>query len=238
MEEHWMRGGFEPSLYASSPIESYEWRGGFIRRKLPTVLGVDVEDAVSINRVWTELARQNGWQEEGVRRKLQLGNECFKQMMDNFQQQGAIFRLPFWNAAGENTNNRSLYYFTDTGIHLRILNLRAEDEMKEPILGKSWEGFVIRGLSCAAGLRAASSVWQDDGGEIDLILDWQGGSTWAIEITRGARKSLKDGFHRGRKITGANRAIVIQGKSDEGPENKDIECMTFEKSLRAVAKGP
>lgn len=238
LKQHWMRGGFIPSLYASSSIESYEWRGEYIRRKLPNVLGFDIDDAVSNNRIWSVLAKQNGWHEEGVRRKLQIGSDAFKQMMENFHQHGAIFRLPLWSPPGETSDNCGLFYFTDTGIHLRILNLRTEGDMREPILGKSWEGFVIRGLCCAAGLRAVSSVWQDDDGEIDLILDWEDGSTWAIEITRGLRKSLKDGFHRGRKITGASRAIVIQGDSGSSPHDKDIEYMTFEEALRAVTAGP
>ena len=110
---------------------------------------------------------------------------------------------------------------------------------------KSWEGFVISSLIRAATPRAGATVWEDNPGEIDLILDWDR-ETWAIEVTRGRSKRFRELHGQGHRATGAARPIILVFDDEVGlPELKGalrlghrVECMTLAQALREVRAGP
>ena len=54
-----------------------------------------------------------------------------------------------------------------------------------PVVGSSWEGFVIENLlSCVPPRTEAYFYRTSAGAEIDLILKFRTGESWAIEIKR------------------------------------------------------
>lgn len=69
-----------------------------------------------------------------------------------------------------------------------------------PVVGASWEGFVIENLLAAAPERTQASFYRTSAGaEIDLVLDLPQGQHWAIEIKRGLTPKTHKGFHHVRE---------------------------------------
>lgn len=64
-----------------------------------------------------------------------------------------------------------------------------------PILGKSWEGFVIENLAVAAPPDTRLFFYRTAAGaEIDLVLELPRGQLWAVEIKYGLSASLGAAF--------------------------------------------
>src|SRR3546814_14642539 len=69
-----------------------------------------------------------------------------------------------------------------------------------PVVGASWEGFVIENLLAAAPEGAMASFYRTSAGaEVDLVLELPGGEVWAMEIKRGLTAKPRKGFHTARE---------------------------------------
>ena len=65
-----------------------------------------------------------------------------------------------------------------------------------PVAGQSWEGMVIENLIAAAPDSTAAWFYRTAAGaEVDLVLDFGGGTRWVVEIKRGLAPKLSHGFH-------------------------------------------
>jgi predicted AAA+ superfamily ATPase len=93
-------------------------------------------------------------------------------------------------------------YVRDSGLLHALLGLGDKEALLgHPILGPSWEGYVIENLIALAPERVEPSFYRTSGGaEIDLVLRWPEGKEWAIEVkrslspqpTRGMRSAIED----------------------------------------------
>ena len=88
-------------------------------------------------------------------------------------------------------------YVRDCGILHALLGLGSKEEiLGHPIVGLSWEGFVIESLLSIAPDRAEASFYRASGGaEVDLILTLPGREPWAVEIKRSLNPRPSKGFH-------------------------------------------
>jgi len=76
-------------------------------------------------------------------------------------------------------------YVRDSGIIHTLLGCRAGAIARPPIVGPSWEGFVIENLISIA--RAGVNAWfyrTSAGAEIDLLLELGPNKLWAVEVKR------------------------------------------------------
>jgi predicted AAA+ superfamily ATPase len=78
-------------------------------------------------------------------------------------------------------------FVRDSGIVHALLNIADEESLLgHPVVGASWEGFVIENLIAAAPMRVVPLFYRTGAGaEIDLLLEIPGHGLWAIEIKRG-----------------------------------------------------
>ena len=106
-------------------------------------------------------------------------------------------------------------YIRDSGLTHALLNLTTMDDLLgHPVVGGSWEGFVIENLlfslpdSCTAWFYRTSA-----GAEIDLVIEKDAKTRVAIEIKRSMTPAVTKGFHLGSEDIGATaRYIVYPGK--------------------------
>src|SRR5690606_6611345 len=108
----------------------------------------------------------------------------------------------------------------------RLLSISEYDDLLgHPVLGHSWEGFVIENI-----LANLSDKWQasyyrtTEQTEIDLILE-RGNERWAIEIKRTSAPKIPAGFHRACEDIKATRKFVIYGGRDSYPMGRDTEAI-------------
>ena len=80
-------------------------------------------------------------------------------------------------------------YVRDSGIVHALLGIPDHNALAgHPVVGASWEGFIIENLLSAAPDSTNASFYRTGAGaEIDLVLEFPGGRRWAIEIKRGLR---------------------------------------------------
>ena len=75
----------------------------------------------------------------------------------------------------------------DSGLVHALLGLQSIDELlSHPVVGTSWEGFIIENLIAVAPERTQASFYRTaKGAEIDVVLELGGNhGCWAIEIKR------------------------------------------------------
>ncbi len=84
----------------------------------------------------------------------------------------------------------------DSGVVHSLLGIGDLDALLgHPVVGFSWEGFVIENLIAAAPDGTEACFYRTSGGaEVDLLLVLPGGERWAIEIKRTLQPKTSRGF--------------------------------------------
>jgi uncharacterized protein len=77
-------------------------------------------------------------------------------------------------------------YVRDSGILHALLGIEDHNALSgRPVVGASWEGFVIENLLAAAPQRTLASFYRAAAGaEVDLVLDLPKDGRWAVEMKR------------------------------------------------------
>ena len=109
-----------------------------------------------------------------------------------------VRRLEPWY---ENVKKRLIksprFYIRDSGVLHRLLGISTQDALlSNPILGKSWEGFVIENILSVLPITAKAYYYRtSSNAEIDLVLEISSQDRWAVEIKYGLAPKIAPGFH-------------------------------------------
>ena len=217
----WMRGGFPNSYSASSDIESNEWRRDFIRtyleRDIPQ-LGPRVP-ATTLMRFWIMLAHSQGELLNASKLASSLGVQSVtvSRYLDLMVDLLLVRRLKPWHG---NVKKRLVKspraYVRDSGIVHTLLQVPDyEGLLGHPILGKSWEGFVIENVISALPSSVCFFFYRTSAGaEIDLLLELGIDDYWAIEIKSSKVPELRKGFHIACDDLKVRGKFVVYGGED------------------------
>jgi predicted AAA+ superfamily ATPase len=97
----------------------------------------------------------------------------------------------------------------------------------------SWEGFVLETLLSVLPWRSSAFFYRTAvGAEIDLILEHNDGTVWAIEIKRSLSAKVERGFYEARSDLKPAHAFVVHAGEDRYPISEDIEAI----SIRLLAQ--
>ena len=140
-------------------------------------------------------------------------------------------RLPPWSGnVGKRLSRSPRLYLRDSGIVHALLGLRRmEDVLAHPVAGGSWEGFVIENLLAVAPAWAQPFFYRTQAGaEVDLVLEFDPRTRWAVEIKRSAsRPAPSRGFHTACADLKAQRRIVVYGGSRAFPQANGVETLSL-----------
>jgi hypothetical protein len=240
MNRLWLRGGFPDSYLAKSNADSFRLRRGFIR----TYLERDVPQfgpripAETLERLWTMLAHNQGTLLNASR--LAAGLSVSAPTVTNYVSLLVdlllVRRLPPHHAnVGKRLVKSPKTYVRDSGLLHALLGIEERDELAgHPVVGASWEGFVIESLIAAAPERTKASFYRTAAGaEIDLVLELGGRhGMWAIEIKRGLTAKPERGFYHAREDLQPAKAFVVYSGHDRYPLGDGVEAI----SPRALAQ--
>lgn len=230
----WLRGGFPESLLADSDKYSLEWRRDFIitylERDIPQ-LGPRIP-AQTLERFWTMLAHQQGGvlNASQLARNLELSSVTVNRYLDLMVDLLLVRRLQPWASnIGKRLIRSPKVYVRDSGIVHALLNITAyNDLLSHPVVGGSWEGFVIENIMSVVQRKALAYYYRSAGGaEIDLILEFSGQEKWAIEIKRSSAPSLSKGFHIACEDIGADRRFVLYSGKDRFPMSEQVTAISL-----------
>jgi hypothetical protein len=139
-----------------------------------------------------------------------------------------VRRLPPWHSnVGKRLVKSPRILLRDSGILHALLGIADLDGLLgNPVLGASWEGFVIENLLSVAPDGVTGYYYRTSGGaEIDLLLVFPDGRRWAVEVKRSLKPQPERGFYSAcADLAPARRFIVYPGK-ERYPLTPDIEAV-------------
>lgn len=197
----WLRGGFPESLLTQGDGPSLDWRRDFIRSYLERDVPMFAPrmPVQTLGRLWTMLAHQQGGLLNQARLAASLGVSAptvtrYTDLMVDLQ---LVRRLAPWSGnVGKRLVKAPKIYVRDSGIVHALLDLETwNDVLGHPVVGSSYEGFVIENLIQCAGPRWRPYFYRThDGAEIDLLLERGGQPEIAIEVKKSSAPTLDKGF--------------------------------------------
>ncbi len=239
----WVRGGFPDSFLAEDEGVSLRWRENFIRtyleRDVPQ-LGPRIP-AETLRRFWTMLAHVQGGllNAAALSRGLGVDGKTVARYLDLMVDLLLVRRLPAWHRnAGKRLVKSPRVYVRDSGVAHALLGLANKEELVgHPVVGPSWEGFVIENLLALAPDRTESSFYRSSGGaEIDLVLSFPGRATWAIEIKRSLDPAPARGFHHACEDVKPEARFVVYPGRESFPVSDGVEATGLTALARRLAE--
>jgi predicted AAA+ superfamily ATPase len=231
-DQLWLRGGFPESLLAGNNEKSLRWRQNFIRsyleRDIPQ-FGPRIA-AETLRRFWTMLAHHQGGLLNTAQfaRNLGVDGKTAAGYLDLLTDLLLVRRLQPWhNNLGKRLVKSPKVYVRDSGLVHALLGIADKDALlSHPVVGASWEGFVVENLIAAAPEGVEAHFYRSSGGaEVDLLLVWPDNRRWAIEVKRSLSPKLERGFHAACVDLAPERKFVVYPGSERYPLAKDIEVL-------------
>jgi predicted AAA+ superfamily ATPase len=235
----WVRGGFPESFLADAESHSLTWRQDFIRtyleRDIPQ-LGPRIP-ATTLHRFWTMLAHVQGglFNAAQLARGLAVEGKTVARYLDLLVDLMLVRRLqPFQSNMGKRLVKSPKVYVRDSGIVHALLNIGDHEALAgHPVLGSSWEGFVIENLIAAAPRQTVPLFYRTGAGaEVDLLLEIPKKGLWAIEIKYGLSARPRKGFFIACDDLKPARRFVVNSGTERYPVNADTEAI----GLREMAE--
>lgn len=230
----WLRGGFPESYSAKSDKGSNDWRHNFIRtyleRDIPQ-LGSRIPSETLL-RFWTMLAHTQGELLNASKLGSALGVESVTigRYLDLMVDLLLVRRLyPWYGNVKKRLVKSPRIYVRDSGIVHALLRIPNYDSLLgNPILGKSWEGFVIEHIISALPYNIQPFFYRTSAGaEIDLLLAVGLNKYWAIEIKANRTPVVAKGFHIACEDLNVERKFIVYAGNDAFAINNGIIVLSL-----------
>ena len=201
-----------------------EWRRNFIR----TYLERDVPQfgyripAETLRRFWTMLAHNQAQMLNAlnIARGLGVDGKTVAGYLDLLVDLLLVRRLPPWHRnEGRRLVKSPKVYVRDSGLAHALLGIRnKEDLLGHPVVGQTWESFIIETLLAVAPDGTKAHFYRTSNGtEVDLILTLPGESLWAIEIKRSSAPKAERGFHAACADLDPGKRFVVYPGTERFP---------------------
>ena len=240
-EQLWLRGGFPDSFLASGESQSLRWRQDFIR----TYLERDIPQfgpripSETLRRFWTMLAHQQAapFNASQLARSLGVDAKTVSRYLDLLVDLLLVRRLPVWRAnVGKRLVKRPKAYVRDSGLVHALLGIREMDALlSHPVVGASWEGFVIEQLLLGHDNPLEGYYYRTAGGaEVDLLMHFADGALWAVEIKRSLSPKPTRGFHEACRDLQPERRCVVYPGTESYPLGEEVEVCPLMEMARSI----
>lgn len=227
----WLRGGFPGSYLAASDEESLEWRLEFVRtyleRDVPA-LGIKLQPA-ALRRFWRMLAHRHGqlWNASELARSLGVSPPTAASYLDLLAGTFLARRLESHQAnLGKRLVKSPKVYLRDSGLLHALLAIPDLEELHgHPVLGASWEGFLIEQLLNMTQPRDATFYRTAAGAELDLIVKEDKRPLVGYEMKYSLEPALSKGFWNSVTDLGIDKAYVVYPGEEAWPLRPGVEVV-------------
>lgn len=241
LQKLWLRGGFPDSYQADNDDMAMDWLENLIRtyleRDVPQ-MGFRVP-ATRLRRLWTMLSHLQG---ETVNYSklggnLEIDGKTVNHYIDILTDLLLVRRLESWH---ENVKKRLIksprFYVRDSGLLHRLLGIDNYDALlSNPVLGKSWEGFVIENIHSVLPRRAETYFYRTAAGaEIDLVIKLPSSEIWTVEIKHGVSPKLPKHYSQTCEDVCATQKFIVYGGNDEFPVGEDVTVISLLKLMNKI----
>ncbi len=244
IQKLWIRGGFPDSFLAQNDSASLAIRRDFIR----TYLERDVPmfgpriPAEILERLWTMLAHSQGGilNASKLAAGLSISSPTVTSYLGLMVDLLLVRRLqPFYRNVGKRLVKSPKVYIRDSGLLHALLGISDFDTLfGHPVVGASWEGFVIENLLAAAPEHSTASFYRTSAGaEIDLVLELGAKhGIWVFEIKRSSAPRLEKGNRHALQDIQPAKAFVIHSGSDRYPIGDGVEAISLREMIEELQK--
>jgi predicted AAA+ superfamily ATPase len=131
-------------------------------------------------------------------------------------------------------------YVRDSGLVHALLQIESKETLlSHPVLGASWEGFVIENLLACAPPEVQAYFYRTSGGaEIDLLLVWPGDELWAIEIKRSLTPKVERGFYAACTDVTPVRKLLVYPGTETYPLGDGVQAIALADLCKELAGVP
>lgn len=243
-DQLWLRGGFPDSYLSQDDFSSSEYRDFLIRSYLEREVAMHGGriPAGQLRNLWSMLAHSQGGvtNVSSLSRNLDLDGRTINFYLGLLENLLLLRKLrPWYKNTGKRLIKSPKLYIRDSGIVHELLGISNLDNLLgHPVLGGSWEGFVIENIMACAPARTEAYFYRTHAGaEIDLILEFRTGQTWAIEIKRGLSPSVSRGFYNGVEDLSPSKSFVVYGGDDQFKINDRVEMISLHLLMELLLSG-
>lgn len=231
----WLRGGFPDSFLAANTEDSFYLRESFIQ----TYLERDVPmfgpriPAETLRRLWTMLAHNQGGllNASKLASSLSISPPTVTTYVDLLVDLLLVRRLqPYYTNVGKRLVKSPKTYVRDSGLLHALLTIESMDDLLgHPVVGASWEEFVIENiLSVLPGRPQPYFYRTQAGAEIDLVLDL--GSQkglWAIEIKRSLSPKIERSLSNALEDLQPHKSFIVYSGDERYPLRKGVDAISL-----------
>jgi uncharacterized protein len=200
-QQLWLRGGFPESLTSQSDEDSFEWRLDFMRllleRDLPQ-FGVQIP-AATLQRFWRMVANSHSQLTNMSQLASSMGISVptVARYLDLLESARMLRRLqPMHMNLNKRLVKTPKTYLRDSGLLHALLGIKTIDDLlAHPMMGYSWEGFVLEHI-CQLAPRGAEIMFYRtaSGAEMDVVVQF-GSKTICCEIKSSSAPKVSQGFY-------------------------------------------
>jgi predicted AAA+ superfamily ATPase len=240
-QQLWLRGGFPESFTAVSDEDSFEWRLDFMRllleRDLPQ-FGVQIA-APTLQRFWRMVANTHGELTNMSQLAASMGISVptVNRYLDLLEAARMLRRLQPMHV---NLNKRLVKtpktYVRDSGLLHALLGIQTIDDLlSNPVMGYSWEGFVLEHV-CQLAPRGAELMFYRTaaGAEMDVVVQ-TGSKTICFEIKSSSAPKVTQGFHNAIQDLKPTRIYIVAQVESRYAFSENIEVIPLLDIAAALA---
>ncbi len=240
-QQLWFRGGFPNAYLADDDNIAMEWLENLIQtyleRDIPQ-MGFRVP-ATNLRRLWVMLAHAQGdvVNYSKLAGNLGISSNTVKHYIDMFVSLLLVRELqPYHSNSKKRVVKHPRFYVRDSGIVHRLLGISNHDALlSHPILGKSWEGFVIENIHAVLPKIAETYFYRTNAGaEIDLVIKMPSSEIWAVEIKYGHTPTLGKHYKQTFTDVGATHKYIIYGGDDEFSKGDNVTMLSLSKFIQKL----
>ncbi len=225
----WLRGGLPLSFLSEDDHESIIWRESFIRtyleRDIPQ-FGIHVP-STNLRRFWMMIAHMHGqlWNASQTARSLGLSAPTVRNYLDILTDTFIVRQLmPYHFNIKKRLIKSPKVYIRDSGLLHALLRIESFDDLhSHPVLGNSWEGFVIEQIASILPENTPLYFYRTSAGaEIDLVIFDKKNRPLGVEIKYGLSPKLERGFSLAFEDLSCKKGFIIYPGEEYYPLKKDV----------------
>jgi uncharacterized protein len=200
LQNFWLRGGYPLSWLAKSDATSFEWRESFVathlERDIPS-FGIRVPSS-TLRRFWQMLAHLHGqlWNASRLASGFGVSAPTVQHYLDILESTYMLRRLPPLKVnLGKRLVQSPKIYLRDSGLLHALLEIESLNDLAgHPIIGASWEGWVLEQIAQIIGKQWQLSFYRTvSGAEIDIVAE-RGNRKIGFEIKFTSAPKMTKGF--------------------------------------------
>lgn len=241
LQDFWLRGGYPLSWLAQSDASSFAWRESFIsthlERDIPA-FGIRIP-GTTLHRFWQMLAHLHGqlWNASRLAAGFGVSAPTVQHYLDILEATYMLRRLPPLQAnLGKRLVKSPKVYLRDSGILHALLGIENLNDLAgHPIVGASWEGWVLEQIAQLIGAQWQLSFYRTaSGAEMDVVAT-RGGRKIGFEIKFSSAPALSKGFWSALNDLQLDQAYVVAPVESGYPLAPNVEVVAATELANVLA---